>query len=442
MLNLNEKTQHAMHDLAVRSRISSFFYLVIFSIVIGFTPFYSDHKSFITLIGVLLLVGSLMRGVTAWFFTKVYPDHPRLWIYINGTGVLVQAISWGLLTIMSIEYYGWQWTTMVIGLSAAAFAAGAVVTLSVSLPLIGMYLVCIFLPTFVVNVLNGTEESLIAAFLFMTYFVFLLVAAKGLHKEYWESFRINQLLKQRARELEVKNSELESFAYSVSHDLRGPLRSIDGFSQLVLEDAGDKLGDSEREYLQRTRLAAQKMGILIDDLLQLSNVSRAGCDPQAVDLSEMVESSFEKLRQLEPDRNVILDIEPNINVTGDQSLLDIAIGNLVDNAWKYTSKNSEAKIRFAKQERDGKVAYFIKDNGVGFDVRYESKLFGPFQRLHTDSEYPGTGIGLATVHRIIDKHGGRIWANAKEGFGATFYFTLGNGLKSKLEGNATSNRKQ
>ena len=424
MLNQKDKVQYAMRDIAYRSRVSAFLYLIIFAIVVGFTPFYSDYKSFITVIGVLLIIGTILRGTSAWSFANVFPKYPSLWMAVNGFGLLIQAFSWGVLSIMSIEYYGWQWTAMVICLSSAAFSAGAVITTSTSFPLIVMYLVCMFGPTMTVNILNGTEESLIAGFLFTTYFVFLVFAAKRLNNEYWEALNNNQLLKQRARELEAKNQELESFTYSVSHDLRTPLRSIDGFSKLVLDDAWQKLDDKERDYLQRSRSAAQKMGHLIDDLLQLSNVSRAGFKPQDIDLSEMVKANIDKLRQIEPGREIELDIEPNVKATGDQSLLDIAVSNLVENAWKYSSKKPHAKIRFAKQERDGEVVYYIKDNGVGFDTRYINKLFGPFQRLHSGDEYPGTGIGLATVNRIIDRHGGKIWANAKVGRGATFYFTI------------------
>ncbi|WP_455221812.1 sensor histidine kinase [Kaarinaea lacus] len=426
MLNHEEKAQYAMRDIAYRSRISAFLYLVIFIIVIGCTPFYSDYKNFISIIGVMLLIGSLMRGVSAWNFAIVFPKYPALWMAGNATGLLIQAGAWGVLSIMSIEYYGWQWTTMVICLSSAAFSAGAVVTLSPSLRLLVMFLILMFMPTLTINVINGTEESLIAAFLFTTYFVFLLFAAKRLNKEYWDALDNNQLLKRRAQELESKNRELESFTYSVSHDLRAPLRSIDGFSKFVLDDAWSKLNDNERSYLQRVRTAAQRMGELIDDLLDLSNVSRAKYKPQDIDLSKMVESNVEKLRQLEPDRDIEVDIQPNVKATGDQMLLDIAMCNLVENAWKYSSKKPHAKIRFATQEQNGKLVYYIKDNGVGFDTRYINKLFGPFQRLHTDNEFPGTGIGLATVHRIIDRHGGKIWANAKVGRGATFYFTIHN----------------
>ena len=428
MLNDKEKVQYSMGEIAYRSRISAFLYLVIFAIVIGFTPFYSDYQSFITVIGVTLLIGSILRGVCAWNYSRYFSNYPKPWMFFNGLGLLIQAAAWGVLSIMSIEYYGWQWTTMVICLSSAAFSAGAVITISTSFSLIVVYLLLMFAPTLTVTLVNGTKESLIAAFLFTTYFVFLLSAAKKLNKEYWEALDNTLLLKQRARELEIKNRELESFAYSVSHDLRQPLRSIDGFSKFVLEDAWQKLDDKEREYLERTRSAAQKMGNLIDDLLQLSSVTRAGYKVQNVDLSSMVESNIEKLRLLDPGREIEAVIEPNVKATGDQSLLNIVMSNLVENAWKYSSKKSHAKIRFATQEQNGQVIYYIKDNGVGFDTRYISKLFGPFQRLHSGDEYPGTGIGLATVYRIIDRHGGKIWANAKVGHGATFYFTITNGI--------------
>jgi len=424
VLNHKEKLQCAMRDIAYRSRISTFLYLVIFLIVIGFTPFYSDYKAFISTIGILLFVGSITRGALAWSFSAVFEKYPMIWKFGNAAGLLIQAGTWGVLSIMSIEYYGWQWTAMVICLSSAAFSAGAVVTLSPSLRLLVTFLILMFAPTLTINLINGTEESLIAAFLFTTYFVFLLFAAKRLNKEYWDALDNNQLLKQRAQLLETKNRELESFTYSVSHDLRTPLRSIDGFSKLVLDDAWDKLNDNERSYLQRVRTAAQRMGELIDDLLELSNVSRVRFKPQDIDLSKMVESNVEKLRQLEPDRDIEVEIQPDIKATGDQTLLDIAMSNLVENAWKYSSKKPHAKIRFATQEQNGKLVYYIKDNGVGFDTRYMNKLFGPFQRLHTDNEFPGTGIGLATVQRIIDRHGGKIWANAKVGRGATFYFTI------------------
>lgn len=424
MVTSIDKLKYAMRDIAYRSRVSSFLYLVIFAIVIGFTPFYSDYQTIVSAMGVILLVGTVIRGTATWSFATVYPKKPALWMVINGMGLLIQAGAWGVLSIMSIRYYGWQWTTMVICISAAAFSAGAVITLAPSFKLTIAYMLFMFGPTLSATLFNVTEERLTAAFLFLTYFVFLVFAANRLNKEYWEAFNNNQLLKQRALELERKNRDLESFTYSVSHDLRAPLRSIDGFSKLIIDDTWQKLDDRERQYLERVRLAAQKMGALIDDLLQLSNVSRARYQQQYVDLSRMVEDNLEKLKQLDPNRKIEVDIEPNVIAEGDQSLLDIAMSNLVENAWKYSSKKPRSKIRFATQMQGDQVVYYIKDNGVGFDTQYINKLFGPFQRLHTEDDFPGTGIGLATVHRIIDRHGGKIWANAKVDRGATFYFTI------------------
>jgi len=423
MLSEPEKLQYAMRDIAYRSRISAFLYLVIFAIVIAATPFYSDHTAFVSSIGVILFIGTLLRGSAVWNFAAFFPKKPNLWVVLNETAIYLQAGAWGVLSIMSIQYYGWQWTSMVICLCSAAFAAGAVITCSTSLRVVILYLSLLFIPTLAGLLFRSAQDNSMAL-LFLTYMVFLLFAAKRLNKEYWHAVNNTLLLKQRAKQLEAKNIDLESFTYSVSHDLRSPLRSIDGFSNMLLEDAWDKLNDQERDYLRRVRMAAQKMGGLIDDLLQLSRVSRAGYEPKTVNLTEMVTVNFEKLKQLDPNRDVELEIEPNLQVTGDQSLLDIAVCNLVGNAWKYSSKRPHAKIRFATQMRDGYTVYYIKDNGVGFDTRYNEKLFGPFQRLHSDDEFPGSGIGLATVHRIIDRHGGDIWANAKVDRGATFYFTI------------------
>jgi light-regulated signal transduction histidine kinase (bacteriophytochrome) len=275
------------------------------------------------------------------------------------------------------------------------------------------------------TVIVNTHYSLTATFLFATYYVFLMRNAKRLNKEYWTALHNTHLLDDRARELEAKNAELESFAYSVSHDLRSPLRSLDGFSKLLEEDARDKLDEVEKDYLRRISKAAQRMGQLIDDLLQLSRINRATFKPQQVNLSDMVKTNLEKLREKEPSRNIEIDIEPDVQVRGDASLLDIALQNLTSNSWKYTSKNPHSKIRFGTTVTNGERAYYIKDNGVGFDTRYSQKLFGPFQRLHGTDEFPGTGIGLATVKRIVDRHGGHVWANSKVDKGSTFYFTLG-----------------
>ena len=223
---------------------------------------------------------------------------------------------------------------------------------------------------------------------------------------------------------ETANKELESFSYSVSHDLRAPLRGIDGFSQALVEDETDRLSPQGKNYLQRIRAAAQRMAELIDDLLRLSRVSRADFRKEHVDLSALVTTVAGELRKANPDRNVELVVKPNVAANADARLIKITLENLLGNAWKFTSKVEGARIEFGTRDDDGSVVYFVRDNGAGFDMKYADKLFGAFQRLHTDKEFPGTGIGLATVQRIVVRHGGRIWVEAAVGSGATFQFTL------------------
>jgi DNA-binding response OmpR family regulator len=226
-------------------------------------------------------------------------------------------------------------------------------------------------------------------------------------------------------ELERKNQELNAFSYSVSHDLRAPLRGIDGFSQALLEDYSEQLDERGRDYLKRVRTAAQRMGELIDDLLQLSRVSRAELVRETVDLSGLARSVLADLRRREPDRSVSQVVSDGAHAEGDTRLLRVLLENLLGNAWKFTSRSTDARIEFGVEERDDKRVYFVKDNGAGFDRAHAERLFTPFQRLHTEAEFPGTGIGLATVHRIVDRHGGRVSAHGEVGKGATIQFTLG-----------------
>jgi PAS domain S-box-containing protein len=223
---------------------------------------------------------------------------------------------------------------------------------------------------------------------------------------------------------ESSNKELEAFSYSVSHDLRAPLRSIDGFSQALLEDYQDKLDDTGKNYLDRVRKATQHMGSLIDDMLKLSRLTRSEFHHESVDLSTIVREISEKLQQDNPDKTVDVIIREGVIVNGDPSLLKIVLENLVNNAWKFTSKEAQPQVEFGTTVKEDKTACFIRDNGVGFDMAYVNKLFGAFQRLHTSLEFPGTGIGLATVRRVINRHGGQVWVEAEVGKGATFYFTL------------------
>jgi PAS domain S-box-containing protein len=237
---------------------------------------------------------------------------------------------------------------------------------------------------------------------------------------------LNQDLEHRIAELAALNKELEAFSYSVSHDLRAPLRSIDGFSQALLEDYADRLDEEGRDYLRRVRAATQRMGDLIDDLLTLSRVTRREMRRESVDLSGLARTIVEQLQKLDGDRDVIFTIEDGLRAHGDPHLLRVALENLIGNAWKFTSKQPDARIEFrAIRDDDGRLKYFVRDNGVGFDMAYSGKLFGAFQRLHRASEFPGTGIGLATVQRIITRHAGHVWAEAEVGKGATFFFTLG-----------------
>lgn len=236
--------------------------------------------------------------------------------------------------------------------------------------------------------------------------------------------KLNEDLKQRAAQLEAANKELESFSYSVSHDLRAPLRSIDGFSHAVLEDYGEQLPDEARNYLERARAAAQRMAVLIDDLLNLSRVTRAAVHPRFINLSTMVNEIADTLKESQPERQVNFSITPDLMVEADPHLIHIVLENLLSNAWKFTSKRDLTVIEFGQQNHVKERTFFIRDNGVGFDMAYADKLFGVFQRLHAMSEYPGTGVGLATVQRIITIHGGRIWAQSVVGKGTTFYFTL------------------
>lgn len=225
-------------------------------------------------------------------------------------------------------------------------------------------------------------------------------------------------------ELDAANRELEAFSYSVSHDLRAPLRSIDGFSLALLEDYADKLDAEGKKNLERVRAATQRMGALIDDLLSLARVTRSGMKLEKMNLSAVASEVTDKLKESQPGRRIELRIEEGLETTADPSLLRIALENLLGNAWKFTAKKPLSHIEFGKTRDNGTPAYFVRDDGAGFDPAYAERLFGAFQRLHSTSEFPGTGIGLATVQRIVHRHGGKIWAESAVGQGATFYFTL------------------
>jgi light-regulated signal transduction histidine kinase (bacteriophytochrome) len=235
---------------------------------------------------------------------------------------------------------------------------------------------------------------------------------------------LNQELEKHTAQLTTANKELETFSYSVSHDLRAPLRGIDGWSQALLEDYGDRLDQQGREYLDRVRSEAQRMGQLIDDMLQLSRLTRAEMRQEPVNLSALAQTIAASLQETEPGRQVEFSIQAGLSAKGDAHLLEVALSNLLGNAFKFTGRRALARIEFGQTEAQGRRAFFVRDNGAGFDMAYAEKLFGAFQRLHKATEFPGTGVGLATVQRVIHRHGGRVWAEAAVDDGATFYFTL------------------
>jgi PAS domain S-box-containing protein len=245
-------------------------------------------------------------------------------------------------------------------------------------------------------------------------------------KEAEERIRtLNSSLEERVRELEVLNKEMESFSYSVSHDLRAPLRAVDGFSKMLLEAGGSHLDEPGRRLLERVRAASQRMGGLIDALLNLSRVTRLEMRPENVDLTELAHSIAEELKKSDPGRSLTFTIAPRMQATGDPQLLKLVLENLMGNASKFTGKRPDARVEVGLDRKDGKRAYFVRDNGAGFDMSYADKLFGPFQRLHDSEEFEGTGIGLATVARIVHRHGGQVWAEGAVGQGAVFWFSLG-----------------
>lgn len=271
---------------------------------------------------------------------------------------------------------------------------------------------------------HGAQVKRVIAGGYVMFSLALALAAALIYVESGKRRRAEERILRDSAELKAANRELESFSYSVSHDLRAPLRAIDGFSQVLVEDYSAKLDPEARGYLQRIRGATQRMGMLIDDLLKLSRVTRTEIRREQIDLSAMANEIARDLRAGEPERRAHFEIASGLLAQGDSHLLRIVLQNLLGNAWKFTSKRAEARIEMGLLRANGQSAYFVRDNGAGFDPAYADRLFGAFQRLHGVEDFPGTGIGLATVQRVILRHGGKVWAEGAVDQGATIYFTL------------------
>ena len=416
--------QLADYDLARRSRLGGVVYLALFGIIIVATPYARDHSASAVVTGTVILLAAVLRSWLVFRFDKLYPSRPERWLIWFSLYTLLLAGAWGLFCAHAVVQYGLEWTAMLALLSTAGISAGAITTLSIRKNLIMSFLGLLLLPPTAAAALLQTKESYAITLMFLTYCAFMFNVAKDINREYWKALSNALLLDRRARELEVSNQELESYSYSIAHDLRTPLRSIIGFSQILKQDLGENLAPSQMDDLERVINAGKHMAKLIDDILELSRITRRDLEYSEIDISELVLGQVDALMKTEPERSTSCKIQPGLRARGDPRLLTIAMQNLMENAWKFTGKNGHTEIVFNVTRKDDEAVYCLSDNGVGFDMAHAGKLFRPFDRLHTREEFPGTGIGLATVKRIILRHGGRIWAESVPGKGACFYFTL------------------
>lgn len=415
----------ANRDLARRSLASGLVYLPLYIIVIAFTTYDNDHPAIMLSAGVAILFLVVLRTWLIHRFDRIYPAKPGRWLNGFTASTYMIAAVWGGMCAVAVHFYALEWTAMLMLLSAAGISAGAITTLSIRRHLIFVFLALLLLPAVAAATALQTREAIAITLMFITYFAFMFGIAGRINKEYWSALRNSVLLDQRARELEASNQELESYSYSIAHDLRTPLRTIISFSQILLEDIRDKCSESQRSHLKRVISAGKHMAQLIDDILELSRITRKDLDTCRTDLSELANTHARQLASHEPERSVHFDIETGLHATGDPKLLDIALQNLINNAWKFTANRADAEISFRSKLQDNETVYYLCDSGAGFDMTYAEKLFKPFQRLHHNTEFPGTGVGLASVQRIISRHGGKIWAEGEAGKGACFYFTLG-----------------
>ena len=420
----NELLSRADKDLAQRTRWAPLLYLLVFSIILSFTSYISEHFTEVILLGIVIIASALIRTLLVVKFDKWYPANPGKWRLVFMLASLSLAASWGLLCMFAVTHYQLEWTAMLVLLVTAGIAAVAVVTISIYANLVTGFLLLLLCPSIVMTAFLSTQHSIAIMLMFSLYCGFLVIVARRLSDEYWRALKNVSLLDQRAKQLEDSNKELESYSYSIAHDLRGPLRTITAFSQILLEDANKKLDDQEKDSLNRIVNAGKFMAELIDDILELSRITRINIEYNDVNLTALAEECVQRLQSSEPDRKVDIDIQKNMLAKGDSRLLRIVLQNLLSNSWKFTRECTLPKIQVGVTQNEDKPAFFVKDNGVGFDVKYADKIFGIFQRLHTREDFDGTGIGLASVQRVVNRHGGKVWVNAKDHKGATFYFSL------------------
>ncbi|MEJ2179336.1 MAG: ATP-binding protein [Gammaproteobacteria bacterium] len=420
----NNLLSRADRDLAQRTRWAPLLYLLVFTIILAFTSYISEHFFEVILLGFVIVVSALTRTLLVVQFDKWYPANPGKWRLVFMLASLSLAASWGLLCMFAVSHYQLEWTAMLVLLVTAGIAAVAVVTISIYANLVTGFLLLLLCPSIVMTAFLSTQHSIAIMLMFSLYCGFLVIVARRLSGEYWRALKNASLLDQRAKQLEDSNKELESYSYSIAHDLRGPLRTITAFSQILLEDANKKLDNQEKDSLNRIVNAGKFMAELIDDILELSRITRINIEYKDVDLTALAEECLQGLQSSEPDRKVDIEVQQNMQAKGDSQLLRIVLQNLLSNSWKFTKECTSPKIQVGTTKNAEKQAYFVKDNGVGFDVKYADKIFGIFQRLHTREEFDGTGIGLASVQRVVNRHGGKVWVNAKDQKGATFYFSL------------------
>lgn len=414
----------ADRDIAKRTQWASLVYVLIFLLIIIFTPYIADHYLEIIVLGVLVSLISVFRTILIMRFDKYYSVNPDNWRLVFAATTFILAGAWGIFCMLTVTHYNLEWTSMLVLLSTAGIASVAVTTLCIYPYIVVTFIFLILVPSIVATAFLATNESIAVMIMFLVFTLYLFFVSRRLSREYWSALENSALLDKRAKQLEDSNRELESYSYSIAHDLRGPLRTITAFSQILLEDANGRLNNNEKDHLDRIVNAGLFMAELIDDILELSRLTRLNIQSTSVDLSSIAEECVNTLRSGDPGREVVIDIEKELYAKGDPKLLRIVLQNLLGNAWKFTRGQKDPIIKFGVKKHGLKKVFFVEDNGVGFDMKYAKKVFGIFQRLHTRDEFEGTGIGLASVDRVISRHGGKVWVDARSNEGASFYFTL------------------